>query len=470
MQLDVNSLFLAFAVIAFSTAAAVTGLKLTGRSTRVVRIWIRGYILMALGAVALALIQQIEIARAASQAVILAGAFHIPVAFAHLRGVTTRHRHFVIATLAYLVVMLAFAVLPIPVAYQLPVISTVYFYMSAASIRVLLARQPHRAGSQTGARTLAGFLIVFMMILLWNGVSGYFLPDRTIAESAAQQLTMLGSIMIAAVLTIGFHWLIHVEIEAHLAELNRQLSDKNSRLELFARAISHDLRSPLLGIMGHIELAELGQVNGTGPQDNLRRAYQSATQMQTILEGLLQWSQVDAADVADDIADPNECLKAAFASLDATIRESNARVEIADELPVVKCPRSLLSQVFQNLIGNSIKYASPGADPIIRVSAAKRGDTCQFQISDNGHGIPADELDSVFEMFQRGSNVGTSSGTGIGLAFCKTVVEKCGGRIWCDSRVGEGTSVHFTLSPAQQRVEKRAAVTAPAQREQLSTT
>jgi len=133
----------------------------------------------------------------------------------------------------------------------------------------------------------------------------------------------------------------------------------------------------------------------------------------------------------------------AVALLDAPIKESGGTVEIG-ELPVVVADRGALRQVFQNLISNALKFNESGA-PHVEVSASRTDDGWTFAVADNGIGIDPERADRIFLMFQRLHARDEYSGTGIGLAICKRVVERHGGRIWCEPRAEGGTVFRFTL-------------------------
>ncbi|MEO7143492.1 MAG: ATP-binding protein, partial [Bryobacteraceae bacterium] len=179
--------------------------------------------------------------------------------------------------------------------------------------------------------------------------------------------------------------------------------------------------------------------------------------MEALLKDLLEYSRVTNAATAGgpDRADANAALKEALLNLAATVEENHARVRTADELPVVKIPLIHLIQLFQNLIGNTIKYRQPehpaGEPPTVEIAAVRQGrDRWLFSVRDNGIGIDAQYLIQIFGVFKRlhGQSV---EGTGIGLALCQKIVERAGGRIWVESKPGVGSTFFFTLPGAGER-------------------
>jgi light-regulated signal transduction histidine kinase (bacteriophytochrome) len=137
-----------------------------------------------------------------------------------------------------------------------------------------------------------------------------------------------------------------------------------------------------------------------------------------------------------------EAVKRALANLNATVEENGAQVTW-ERLPVLAADGSQVVQLFQNLIGNAIKFRREA--PLIRIFAVEDGDRCTFAVADNGIGIASEQLDRIFGMFQRLHTTAEYPGTGIGLAICKRIVERHGGRIWAVSQPGQGSTFCFTM-------------------------
>ena len=142
--------------------------------------------------------------------------------------------------------------------------------------------------------------------------------------------------------------------------------------------------------------------------------------------------------------DANEALDAALANLEGAISESSAQIT-ADPLPSLRVHATHLQQLFQNLIGNAIKYRSPERPPLVHVTAQRQNEHWLFAVSDNGIGIDAEYKENIFGLFKRLHTSDEYSGTGIGLAICQRIVDRYHGRIWVESELGQGSVFRFTL-------------------------
>jgi light-regulated signal transduction histidine kinase (bacteriophytochrome) len=189
-----------------------------------------------------------------------------------------------------------------------------------------------------------------------------------------------------------------------------------------------------------------------GPLDDQTNKYihyivDGAKRMQTLIHDLLGFSRIGNNGTELKATDCNPLLEAALLNLAAAIQESGARI-VRDRMPTVLANGPQLQQVFQNLIGNAMKFRG-SEPPAIKISAEQKNEEWIFAISDNGIGIAAEEAKTVFVMFQRLHNREKYAGSGIGLAICKKVIERQGGRIWLESPPQGGTTFKFTLRGAQ---------------------
>lgn len=239
-----------------------------------------------------------------------------------------------------------------------------------------------------------------------------------------------------------------------LLAANGLLERSNEELQRFSYAASHDLREPLRTIAcfsGMLSKKYAGQIDADA--DAIIRAIkQGVTRMTSLIDDLLVYAQAGQASDEDTTnIDLNEVLASTLKNLDRSIKEVGSSVQ-ADPLPVVSGTRVSLSQLFQNLIHNAVKYRAPETPGRIRVTATKQaGNTVTIAISDNGVGIAPHHQSLIFEPFQRlhGSEV---AGYGIGLATCKRIVERHGGKIWAESGgIGKGSTFYFTLPLAMDR-------------------
>jgi len=237
---------------------------------------------------------------------------------------------------------------------------------------------------------------------------------------------------------------IRKRAEEELKELANVLKVTNTDLMNFTHVISHDLKSPLNTIGGFANLLARrykGKLD-TEADEILDDIISGVNRMQELIKGLLEYSQ---AKMKKKQFKPIACtavVKKAVSNLEAVIEANNAHVT-CDVLPTIMADSLQLISLFQNLIDNAIKYRQE-AVPRIHVSAEQKGNEWIFSIKDNGLGIDSNGSERIFGMFQRLSN--DQSGTGIGLATCKEIVKRHGGRIWVESNPGKGSTFYFTIA------------------------
>jgi len=236
------------------------------------------------------------------------------------------------------------------------------------------------------------------------------------------------------------------ESEQQLRRLLCELNRSNEELQQFAYVASHDLQEPLRMVTSYTQL--LGQrYKGRLDADAdefIAYAVDGSARMQQLIQDLLIYSRIAATEMPPRLVSSERALEAALENLRLTMAENRAAVT-HDLLPPVTADDMHLVQVFQNLIGNAIKYRGAD-DPRIHVSAARHGVTeWVFSVRDNGLGIDPQYFDRIFGLFQRLHGKQEFSGTGIGLSICKKILDRLGGRIWVESRPGEGSTFHFAL-------------------------
>jgi light-regulated signal transduction histidine kinase (bacteriophytochrome) len=229
---------------------------------------------------------------------------------------------------------------------------------------------------------------------------------------------------------------------------NQELARSNAELEQFAYVASHDLQEPLRMVSSYTQLLEhrYGDTLDDKAKKYIFYAVDGARRMQGLINDLLVYSRVGTRAQPLERTDSHAALGEAIHNLSSALAESGALVTNGD-LPIVAADRSQLVQLFQNLLGNAVKFHGPDS-PRIYVSAEPRGDEWVFCVRDNGIGIEAQHFDRIFVIFQRLHTREEFPGTGIGLALCKRVVERHGGRIWVESEPGVGSSFYFSLRGA----------------------
>jgi PAS domain S-box-containing protein len=225
-----------------------------------------------------------------------------------------------------------------------------------------------------------------------------------------------------------------------------QLRRANQDLEQFAFSASHDLQEPLRSIKIYSEFLMKRHAHKLDREALKFMSFlrNGATRMETLVRDLLTYTQATKFDEPPKVTDANEALKTALANLSGAIMETGAHVTNGP-LPLLPVNGTHLQQLFQNLIGNAIKYRSPERPPAVHVEAERQKDHWVFSVADNGMGIDPDYKESIFGLFKRLHSSNEYSGTGIGLAICRRIVDRYQGRIWVESEPGRGSTFRFTL-------------------------
>lgn len=232
-------------------------------------------------------------------------------------------------------------------------------------------------------------------------------------------------------------------LEVNIEELRRS----NSELEQFAYVASHDLQEPLRMVSGYTQLLlkRYSDKLGDEGREYIDFAADGAKRMQSLINDLLAYSRVNSHRKQTPDLDLNQVIRQVLFNLSVAIDESHATITI-EKLPVVSADSVQMTQLFQNLISNSLKFHRPETRPEIFVTATGNNETgWTFAVKDNGIGIRKDSVEKVFAIFQRLHSRDTYPGTGIGLAICKKIVEKHHGKIWLESEPDHGTTFFFTL-------------------------
>lgn len=243
------------------------------------------------------------------------------------------------------------------------------------------------------------------------------------------------------------------DANAALEEKARELARSNADLERFGYIASHDLIEPLRTITNFLQLLErrYQSVLDNDAKEYIVFAVDGATRMRRLITALLEYSRVGTRAHPLSLCDCNKILATALQNLQVAIEESAAQVT-HEVLPTVMADEIQLEQLLQNLIGNALKFHKPGEPPRIHIGVKRNGSDWQFSVQDHGIGIPEKESERIFEIFQRLHTVKEYAGTGIGLAICKKIVERHGGRIWVTSQPGAGSTFSFTIPAADGHV------------------
>ncbi|MDM9585990.1 ATP-binding protein [Nostoc sp. GT001] len=235
------------------------------------------------------------------------------------------------------------------------------------------------------------------------------------------------------------------EATKKLQLLNQELQQSNQELEQFAYVASHDLQEPLRAIAGYTQLlmSEYGDRFDSTAQSYANFVVDGAKRMQQLIQDLLAYSRVGTRGKEFVTTDCNLAVQQALRNLRVAIAENQATITV-EPLPTLNADQNQLVQLFQNLIGNAIKFHEDN-HPDVQIQATKRDRDYLFQVKDNGIGISSQYLDQIFEVFKRLHTHDEYPGTGIGLAICKKIVTRHSGEIWAESSLGMGTTFYFTI-------------------------
>jgi len=241
--------------------------------------------------------------------------------------------------------------------------------------------------------------------------------------------------------------------EKKLSFKNQELEkyiESNNQLENFAYIASHDLQAPLRTIKSFVGLLEksLGSKMNEREKEFFHFISTSTNNMQELINALLTFSRVNSQKRKIQEVNPKELFESIKADLNATLKEEKAKVSIADFPESIHADKIKLKQLLQNLITNGIKFSKKEVNPVVNISCEELPEHWQFEVADNGIGIPSQFNNKIFQLFQRLHNSVDYEGTGIGLALCKKLVEQHDGEIWVKSEEGMGSHFFFTISKA----------------------
>lgn len=235
-------------------------------------------------------------------------------------------------------------------------------------------------------------------------------------------------------------------LDREIKRNNEELRRSNDELEKFAYVASHDLQEPLRMVAGYTQLLQrrYGDKLDSDAHEYIGYAVDGVKRMQLLINDLLMYSRLSTRTKEFTPVSCSDVIRQVTANLGLAIEETKATIH-AESLPEVRGDFVQLTQLFQNLIGNALKFHKDGVAPVITISAKRDGQFWHFAVNDNGIGIESQYSEKIFVIFQRLHTREKYPGTGIGLAICKKVVERHGGQIWLESTPGAGTTFYFTL-------------------------
>jgi signal transduction histidine kinase len=239
--------------------------------------------------------------------------------------------------------------------------------------------------------------------------------------------------------------------ERRMSSYAAELETRNRELDEFTNLASHDLQEPLRKLITFSKLLP-SDIGGDLPErakSDIEFIADAAERMRNLVRDLLELARTGTKEISIETVDVGQCVDEALRAVTGRIEETGAVIE-KDELPVIRGNARLISQLFQNLISNALKFIDSNRVPKIRVTAEWKDSKWVLGVSDNGIGIPDNGKTRIFEAFRRLHGKGTYAGTGIGLAICRKAVDRHNGAIWVESEVGKGSHFQFFLKPEEE--------------------
>lgn len=313
----------------------------------------------------------------------------------------------------------------------------------ASNLRIDLALLDLQLGNTRGLETVRLYMreLSTVPVIVLSG---------TADESLAMESIRLGAEDFIGKDTIQDRWLrIRFLNAIHRSELKRKLQMQTDDLEQYAYVVSHDLQEPLRAMSGYGQMLKARSSIRLDDKDQryIGQIIAGSQRLQQLVDDLLWYAQTGSEQEPMAEVDLNRCMVDAQRNLETAISES-AAIVVADDLPVIVGIATQLTQLFQNLIGNAIKYRGE-LTPEVKISSAVKGNTVEIAVADNGIGIPPDYQQQIFGLFKRLHHREEYTGTGIGLAICQKIVTRHRGSIQIESEVGAGSTFRVFLPQRQ---------------------
>jgi len=237
------------------------------------------------------------------------------------------------------------------------------------------------------------------------------------------------------------------QMEEQLKKALEELKQKNQELDEYTYTVSHELKTPLIAIQGFsaILYKKCKSKLSKNMVLYLRRISQASERLERMVSDLLKLSRAGRKTGKFKKVNINSAVETSLKHFESSIKEKHIDVKLTPEFPTVYCDRSRIIEVFDNLIGNAVKYTGSQEKPKIKIGWKKQKERYQFWVEDNGIGIKEEDVKRIFKVFAQGSTVSSEEGTGVGLSIAKKVIESHGGRIWVKSELGAGATFYFTI-------------------------
>jgi signal transduction histidine kinase len=285
---------------------------------------------------------------------------------------------------------------------------------------------------------------------IWHGDYGFEGLVKAVTAAVSIATAVVVWRVMPSALQIPTPKMLQQKVDSATADLvaaNAKLGEANAELENFVAVASHDLKEPLRTLSAFSQLlkTDLGEQLSENARTDLSHITAAARRMQLLIANLLDLTLTSRAELSMENLPAGDCANAALRSLEARVAEVHAVIE-RDRLPVIRGDRTLLTQVYQNLICNALKFTRDGLTPRIRLTAEETSDgEVILGVADNGIGIEPAMRERIFEPFERLHANSSYEGAGIGLSICRRAISRLGGRIWVEESPGGGTHFRFTL-------------------------
>ncbi len=292
------------------------------------------------------------------------------------------------------------------------------------------------------------FGITISIIFILAGLK-YFKVEtpEIILGDWSSYLTLLSIVLFLIYIVFIVNWYLKIADlhQNELKALNEKLKLSNIELERFAYIASHDMKTPIRNIISFLNLTERRAGTELSPelQEYITFASKSAKELNRLIEDILDYSRVSKTETHFEEIDLNQIMNMVSESLIKQDAYQHVKVEF-EQLPILKAESSQMTQLFQNLVENGLKY-NQSKYPEVKVSYQIENHKHLITVTDNGIGIEPDYYNTIFEMFKRLNNRGKYEGTGMGLAICKKIVERYNGNIWLDSKLNSGSRFHLSF-------------------------
>lgn len=332
------------------------------------------------------------------------------------------------------------------ILFVLVVLATFFARPNKGLMRILTSE---RLGSAFARRILPLIIIfplLFGFLAFLGERKGFYDTSYAIAIMMVLTIVLLVFMVWNSTKSINKADAERQRIKKDLKNMVEELKHSNYELQQFAYITSHDLQEPLRTIASFTQLLErrYKEKLDSDADEYIEFIVSAAVRMKEMIQGLLDYSRIDTQGGDFKSTDMEKVLNMALSNLDTVIKENNAKIT-HDPLPTVKADGRQIIQLFQNLIGNAIKFRKKDELPKIHIKAVKKNDEYVFSVNDNGIGMKTEYTNHIFELFKRLHTIDEYEGTGIGLAIAERIVDRHGGHIWVESEPGVGSTFYFTL-------------------------